>query len=127
MAFSLGKLILLLIMYMNCATGKRKGEGEGGEKERERQGKRKSVLLQSMHSSNIPLRSAGTRNFFLSISGIVDLGTLSTITYIVYSHNNTRSQELQIKVRTYWNSVLIFPSNFSRFGTSNLWKKRGKN
>ena len=29
----------------------------------------------------VPLRSAGTRNFFLSMSGIDDFGTFSTITY----------------------------------------------
>ena len=30
---------------------------------------------------DLPLKSAGTRNFFLSISGMLDLGTFSTITW----------------------------------------------
>ena len=30
---------------------------------------------------DLPLKSAGTRNFFLSMSGMLDLGTFSTITW----------------------------------------------
>lgn len=39
--------------------------------------------LQPFHSpaNHLPLRSAGTRNFFLSMSGMEDLGTFSTMTW----------------------------------------------
>ena len=48
--------------------GRREGGGLG-ESDREGAG------------SDLPLKSAGTRNFFLSMSGMLDLGTFSTITW----------------------------------------------
>lgn len=63
-AFSDGRLILLRTMYINCATI------------------RICRLSECFNSviTGLPLRSAGTKNFFLSISGMVDLGTFSTMT-----------------------------------------------
>ena len=36
---------------------------------------------QEKGGKDLPLKSAGTRNFFLSMSGMLDLGTFSTITW----------------------------------------------
>jgi len=63
-AFSDGKLILLRTMYMNCATIRTV-----------------HIKYLTICKNYLPLKSAGTKNFFLSMSGMVDLGTFSTMTY----------------------------------------------
>jgi hypothetical protein len=49
------------------------GEGRGGERGERGRGEG--------GGRGSPLKSAGTKNFFLSMSGMLDLGTFSTITW----------------------------------------------
>jgi len=59
---------------------------------------------------NSPLRSAGTKNFFLSISGILDLGTFSTITW--WSKRDT----ITLTGTLLYTPTLLHISKGSRFG-----------
>ena len=54
--------------------------------------------MKCYHVMFLPLKSAGTRNFFLSMSGIEDLGTFSTITY----YNN----KLRININNIYYTIM---------------------
>ena len=98
---------------------KSEGQGTGGE------GKRKQRKQRTQTVTFWPVRSPGTRYFFLSMSAILAPTTFSTITWDRGGQRwkvNCCARSMKQKW-TLWNSVRMLSSDLSWLRRSYLWRK----